>query len=547
MLCCKPARPVLDAIDRSAIAVDVASQDGLAVRSASELARLIRGGEVSAKEVVESHIRRIKEVDDRLNAVVFRRFDQALAEAAAADEARARGDSIGPPHGVPVTIKDQFLVTGMPTTFGLPGRASHRANADGPLVGRLRRAGAIVLGKTNVSQLLFYHESDNPLYGRTNNPWNLDRTPGGSSGGEAAIVAAGGSALGLGSDLGGSIRVPAHFCGIAGLKPTSGRLTLLDTPAGIFFAQNVIVYQPGTLARTVDDLALAMSVLAAPGQEDFDPTIEGRTWPDSTVLEVAALRVGLYEDDGWFRPSPAVRRAVRDTGVVLEACGARVEPFRPPDVGEALRLFIAVLSADGLQTFHKALRGQPVDPRLKAFLAVSKIPRPIRPVVAAAMIAAGRPHAGLAVRAGGPWGEHRLRALAGEVEGYRARFLASLDAARLDVLVCPPHALPALTHGTGDDLTAITAGSYATLFNVLGLPAGVMPATHVRAGEESDRVSSRNVPNQLALGVERGSVGLPVGVQVVARPWREDVVLSVMAAVEGACRSEADYPVLAPL
>jgi len=239
-------------------------QEGLAGRGASELARLIRGGDVSARDVVEAHIRRIEDVDARLNAVVARRFEEALAEATRADDARARGEVLGPLHGVPVTIKDQFLVAGMPTTFGLPPRASHRADGDGPLVARLRQAGAIVLGKTNVSQLLFYHESDNPVYGRTNNPWNLDRTPGGSSGGEGAIVAAGGSALGLGSDLGGSIRIPAHFCGIAGLKPSSRRLSLLDTPAGIFFEQDVIGYQPGPLARTVADLALAMSVLAGP-------------------------------------------------------------------------------------------------------------------------------------------------------------------------------------------------------------------------------------------------------------------------------------------
>ncbi len=385
------------------------------------------------------------------------------------------------------------------------------------------------------------------MYGRTNNPWNFDRTPGGSSGGEGAIVAAGGSALGLGSDLGGSIRIPAHFCGIAGLKPTSRRLSLLDTPAGIFFEQDVIGYQPGPLARTVADLALAMSVLAAPGQEAFDPTIEPRPWLDPKAIDIASLRVGMYEDDSWFRPSPAVRRAVREAGHALEGLGARVEPFRPPDVGEALRLFIAVLSADGLRTFHEALRGQPIDPRLKAFLAISRIPRTVRPLVAATMTVVGRPHAALAVRAAGPWPADHFRVLDSEVRGYRERFLASLDAAGVDALVCPPHALAALTHGTGDDLTAITVGSYATVFNVLGFPAGVVPVTRVRAGEESDRSRRRDVPTRKALAVEHGSVGLPIGVQVVARSWREHVVLGVMAALEAACRSWTDFPVEPPL
>ncbi len=199
-------------------------------------------------------------------------FDRALDEADAADAARSRGEPLGPLHGVPVTIKEQFLVADTPTTVGLPSRASHRAAGDGPLVRRLRQAGAIVLGKTNVSQMLIYHESDNPVYGRTNNPWDPERTPGGSSGGEAAIVAAGGSPLGLGGDFGGSIRVPAHFSGVHGLRPTAGRLTVLDTPGGIFPAgQEAIIPQPGPMARTVEDLALAMQVLAAPGPGATDP------------------------------------------------------------------------------------------------------------------------------------------------------------------------------------------------------------------------------------------------------------------------------------
>lgn len=228
-----------------------------------DIAQRIKAGDLSAREVVEEHIRRIEDVNPRLNAVVVPLFDRALGEAAAADAACARGEPLGPLHGVPITIKEQFLVAGTPTTAGLPSRVGHRAMSDGPLVGRLREAGAIVLGKTNVSQLMIYHESDNPVYGRTNNPWSLERAPGGSSGGEAAIIAAGGSTLGLGSDFGGSIRVPAHFCGLHGLRPTAGRLTNLDTPVEFFTGQEAIMPQTGPMARTVEDLALAMKVLTA--------------------------------------------------------------------------------------------------------------------------------------------------------------------------------------------------------------------------------------------------------------------------------------------
>jgi len=190
------------AIERS-----IVTDPDLTTLTASELAERIRAGDLSSQEVVEAHIRRIDAVNPRLNAVVVPLFDQARAQAKAADAARAQGQPLGPLHGVPVTIKEQYLVK------------------------RWRAAGAIILGKTNIAQLLRYYEADNPVYGRSNNPWNLDRTPGGSSGGEAAIIAAGGSPLGLGGDFGGSLRVPAHFCGLTTLKPTTALLSNLDNPA----------------------------------------------------------------------------------------------------------------------------------------------------------------------------------------------------------------------------------------------------------------------------------------------------------------------------
>ena len=191
--------------------------------SASSLAALISAGELSAVEVVQAHIDRIEAVDGRLNAMVFRRYDAARAEARDIDRRRMAHEALPPLAGVPVTIKDCLDLAEAPSTFGLSARVGVNADGDEVHVGRVRAAGAIVLGKTNVSQLLIFVETDNPVFGRTNNPWNLSRTCGGSSGGEAAILAAGGSALGLGTDIGGSLRYPAAFCGISSLKPTAGR------------------------------------------------------------------------------------------------------------------------------------------------------------------------------------------------------------------------------------------------------------------------------------------------------------------------------------
>ena len=333
--------------------------------SAGELARLVAAGTVSAREVVEAHIDRIEAVDERLNAVIARRFDDARAEADAVDAARARGETLGPLAGVPITVKEQFDVEGLATTFGLPTGATSCRRRDGPLVTRLRDAGAIILGKTNVAELLFYQEGDNPLFGRTNNPWDLERTSGGGSGGEGAIIAAGGSPLGLAADIGGSIRTPAHFCGIQGLRPTSGRLTNLDSPPELFFpGMEAVILDPGPMARTVADLELAMRVLAAPGLEKLDPRIAPVAWPDPKArLDRGAADRRLRGRRLLARVAGAAPRGAGGGGDPDER-GAIVEPFADPDPEAATRFYFSFLMADGLR-WPKNLRGNPVDGRVK--------------------------------------------------------------------------------------------------------------------------------------------------------------------------------------
>jgi fatty acid amide hydrolase len=233
---------------------------------AIEIAQKIANGEISICEVVEAHIARIEEVNPNLNAVIIPLFEQAKREAIAADAALYRGDKLGELHGVPITIKGCFDVRGTVSTMGLSLESQTEATQNAVMVERLKQAGAIILGKTNVPQMCASNQTDNPVYGRTVNPWNSERSSGGSTGGEAAIIAAGGSCLGLGSDFGGSVRMPAHACGINSIKPTSFRLTL-SGHAPFFPGQSIINSQPGVLARRVSDLSLAMKILSAPGQE----------------------------------------------------------------------------------------------------------------------------------------------------------------------------------------------------------------------------------------------------------------------------------------
>ncbi len=517
--------------------------------SASDIAAKVASGEVSAKDVVEAHIARIEAVDGRLNAVVSRRFDEARAEAALVDAAVARGEKLGPLAGVPITIKEQFNVAGLPTTFGLPKRRNHIAAADGPLVRRLRDAGAVVLGKTNVAQFLFYQEADNPLYGRTSNPWNVKRSSGGGSGGEGAIIAAGGSALGLAADVGGSIRTPAHFCGIHGFRPTSWRLTNLDSPPEMFFPGfNEIALDPGPMARHVADLALAMQVLAAPGLERVDARIPPVPWPDPAAVRIEGMRVAMFDNDGFWSASPALRRATQEAAAALRLRGAVVDHVTPPEPEMAAKVYFSFMMADGFAWAAPQLKGNPLDGRIKMARQIAKIPNRLKPPLAGLLSLLRQRHLAGTIMTSRSMAVKEYWSLAADRNRWRDAFVAMLDsdmggasaAGGYDAILCPPHALPALFHG-GSKLLFDTT-SYGIRFNDLGMPAGVVAATRVREGEESDRRFSLDIVERAARKTEKGTVGLPVGVQVAARLWRDDIVLAVMAALEGHFRQLPDYP-----
>lgn len=506
----------------------------LAGCSAVELAGLIARGEVSALEVVDAHIARIEQVNPRLNAVVVKRYDQARAEAQQADRRRRAGAPLGPLHGVPVTVKECLDVVGTPSTFGLRRRAQDQPLRDDPYVARLRAAGAVVLGKTNVPQLLLYYESDNPLYGRTCNPWDPARSPGGSSGGEGAILAAGGAPLGLGTDIGGSLRIPAAFCGIASIKPTA--------PRTLDFARftEPPVYGPivslcGPMARDVADVALGLELISeVPNAYCPQP----RPLEDYRAVDLRGLRVACYTDDGTLSPSPAVRRAVREAAAILRERGAQVLDWRPPQAVEALVLFVRLIAGDTVPLLRQMTGGERLVPQLAQQLLLARRSRAALALLERAMRRAGQPSLARALPAFGHRGSlARSQGLAA-FESYRQRFAEALDTGAdgpFDLILCPACSLPAFTHGASTSL--VTAGAYAPLYNLLGYPAGVVPVTRVRPGEEIGRPASLDLVERTARRVEQGSAGLPIGVQVVARPWQEHQALAAMQAIQDAVRA----------
>ena len=449
--------------------------------SATRQASLILHRQVSSRELAAAHLDRIAAVDPKLHATVEVFAERALAEADRADAALARGEAIGPLHGVPFSVKDSIELAGTVCTAGTLGRSGAApSTADATLAARLRRAGGIPIAKTNLPDLLFAFESDNLLFGRTNNPYGLSRTSGGSSGGEAALIAACGSPLGLGSDCAGSVRLPAAFCGIAGIKPTSGRLPRTGhfPPAGGWIEA---LWQIGPLARRVDDLAMAMALLAAP--DDSDPTAVGMPAPDAGAVSLRGLRVAFYTDNGFAPAHTEVAQVVRAAAQSLAAETACMDEARPACLADAYDLEMKLIGPDGGDALRRSLAdlgSTRVHPLLTGWL--DKL-EPYRTDLA-----------GLE----GYWAEW---------DAYRAEMFAFLR--RYDVILGPAYTQPALCHGASIREENFRGFSHTMAYNVAGWPAAV-----VRCGESVE--------------------GLPIAVQVAAGPWREDRVLAVAAALERA-------------
>lgn len=441
---------------------------------------------MSVVELVDAHCQEIHRVNGKLNAFVSIDEERARRQATLADNAIAAKAPLGPLHGVPITIKSSINVAGLVCEAGTRLRRGYVAEADAPLVSRLKAAGAIVLGNTTVPEFLMAWETDSALYGRTNSPWDVARTPGGSSGGEAAAIASCCSAGGIGSDGGGSIRVPAHFSGICGLKPTPGRVPAtghFPASVGPFALLGVV----GPMARTTADLALLFDVIAGPDNGDPNAAPVPRQRFDLATL--LHTRIGYYEDNGRAPVTAETRGAIQRTVHALRDQGFTVESFVPDGLEEALRLW-HVLFIDGAATvLRQAYKGREDDMHsiVREILRLSEQDPPLT-------------------------AEFLLDALFGR-DVVRAKFLDQME--RYPILLCPVSAIPAFRHGErswtigNKTVQYLDAFSYSQCFNLLGNPAAVVP-------------------------MGRSAEGLPIGVQIVGRPWEEERVLAISHLVEQA-------------
>jgi amidase len=446
---------------------------------------LLRTGATSVAELVEAHIRQIERLNPQLNALVDFDTDKVRKRARKHDEWRGTRTR-RPLFGLPVTVKSSIATRGMRCEIGSLLHKGEIPAHDAVVVARLRAAGALILGTTNCPEFLMAYETDNLMYGRTRNPWDLERTPGGSSGGESAAIAAGMSAAGLGSDSGGSVRIPAHFTGICSLKPTPGRIPgrgHLPPCVGPFSILGAI----GPMARTIADVALLFKLLS--GHDLTDPASAPVALREPSLNELRSNRIGFFEDEELVPVTPETRAAVQAAAVALREAGFRVEPFRPSTLEALRKLWWKFFVQCGAMFYAPEIRGREdeLSPIFNEFLSIAAS---VSALTAAELLSA--------------WAELDL---------LRAKTLVEMR--KYPVLLCPVASIPAFRHGErawiveGRAVEYLDAWRHTQWFNALAAPAAVVP-------------------------VGRSPEGLPIGVQVVARPFEDETALGIAAIVDAA-------------
>jgi amidase len=467
--------------------------------SASELAGRIAERDVSCVEVMKAYIERINEVNPKINAIVrMRAEEELLNEAKRADRDLMNGRNRGLLHGVPFTLKDNIETQGIVTTCGFPELAAYKPKSDATVAKRLKNAGGILLGKTNVPEFTMFADTTNLVYGRTKNPYDLSRFTGGSSGGEGAIIAACGSAFGIGTDIGSSIREPSHYCGIAGLKPTSGRVP--DTGVlNCFPPFNAHWNCTGPMARYVEDLAIVTKVISGP--DEHDPNTVDMPLRNGDI-DLRGLRVAYFVEDGLSEPTEETQEIVRRCARKLSDAGAKVTNARPerfadsidlwvfgmvPELGVALRQWLkeyATMAGSEVSVQRLALSD--------AFFEVLDF-----------------------WSNEGRYSEQQRFSIGRRIQQFRSEMHAFMQ--DFDVLLCPVMNGPADPYEQErkkpqkleDEYEELQGSgySYCMAFNITGWPAASVP-------------------------VGSSSAGLPIGVQVASKPWREDLVLTVAKELE---------------
>jgi amidase len=440
----------------------------------SDIANAIKARQITSVELTRKFLDRIEQVNGPLNAAINIQADLALKYAAEADARLEAGETPGPLHGVPMTIKDSLDTKDMVTTWGTTGRKDYRPGRDATAVARLRDAGAILLAKTNTPEFTLSFKTDNLLFGATRNPFDLNRTPGGSSGGAAALIASGASLFDVGTDTGGSIRLPAHFCGIAGIKPTTGRVPCTGNalPSSGLIAR---LSQPGPMARCAEDLELLLNIMMGP--DLLDPYALPGNPVDSSQVDLNQLRFGYFGDNGVKSPTAEIQGAIKSVVALLAEEGIKTSETRPSGIEMTSFILSRVFSADGGEMIEALLEDCRTTEISSALAGMDENSLP-------------------------KIDQKEFAQVINLWDNYRSSMLSVFQ--DFDVLLCPVNGQTAIPLDQDEDMADYT---YTSAFNLTGWPAAV-----VQVGSDNN--------------------GLPIGIQIVAAPFREDRCLAVARWLE---------------
>ncbi|XP_042072985.1 vitamin D3 hydroxylase-associated protein [Haplochromis burtoni] len=491
--------------------------------SLSEVTKQLKEGSLTPEDVFYSYMEKTLAVNKKLNCcteILLESLDQLTTVGSNKD---------GLLYGVPVSIKENIAFKNHDCSCGVVINLDQPAEKDSVLVQVLKKQGAIPFVRTNLPQALLNYDCSNPIYGQTVNPHNPQKTSGGSSGGEGALIGGGGSLLGIGTDIGGSIRIPASFCGICGFKPTAGRLSLQGVRP-IYRGQKTVSSSPGPMARDVDSLALCMQALLCDHMFSLDPTVPPLPFNMEIYRSSRPLRIGYLESDGYTHPSPSMARGVREVKALLEQAGHTFVPYCPLKMDEIVpELWLRGLLADGTTTLLQKLEGGPVDPCLEPQIFVYRLPKWLKKIISF-LLKPVSPHTSARMSAlcgvgSVPelWKQHAA------VEDYIQETIAHWRSCNIDVLLCPVIG-PAYNFLYCGKTSVNT--NYTFVYNLLNFPAGVVTVSTVTAEDEEEFEHYPDKFDKVLKEAVTGGEGLPVAVQCVALPWQDELCLRLMKEVE---------------
>jgi Asp-tRNA(Asn)/Glu-tRNA(Gln) amidotransferase A subunit family amidase len=498
--------------------------------TASELTAAIKAGKFSCRQVVTVYIRRAYQAGRELQISAEENFDQALEIADKLDRKLAETpEKCGKLFGVPISVKDQINQKGKTSSCGLAYKLDISVSADANVVRLLLLEDAIPIVRGNVPQGLMWIETHNQIYGRSMNPWDHTRSVGGSSGGDAALVASRSALIAIGTDIGGSIRTPSLFCGVSALKPTPERVSLkgLTNPhpfVSLFLIRSTV----GPIARSVTDLKTTMECLWCPSMWDEDMFVWPLPFNHSLYNSSYAnpkLRVGYFTANGLMTPTPPLIRAVKESVESLRRLGHEVVEIEIPDFKQAVSLYMKSFAATGSNFYIDSLQGEEAVWFNRAFIFTSSYPS----LTVFLYRLFGLKHEAEVFEGAASLNTHKLTLVSRQIQAYKNQVLAFWEAQQLDVVISPPFGYTAPLHGGSEAF--MTPLSYPILWNVLGFPAGVVPVSNVLESEthyESDSwVFSSHIRRQM-----KGAEGMPTGVQVAGLPNQDEKVLAVMKLIE---------------